>query len=142
METEIGIHASPEKIWSILMDVKKYPEWNPFVRSVTGKLEENQKIKVVVQPVGSKAMTFEPRVIRLNPNREFRWQGSLFIKGLFDGQHIFELTDLGRGKTIFSHREEFKGLLVSPILKRIHEGTLQGFEKMNQALKERAEALD
>ncbi|MHB8211958.1 MAG: SRPBCC family protein [Acidithiobacillus sp.] len=29
VETEIEIAASPERIWSILMDFSAYPEWNP-----------------------------------------------------------------------------------------------------------------
>ena len=28
--TEIDIAASPERVWSILMDFSAYPQWNPL----------------------------------------------------------------------------------------------------------------
>ena len=36
IKTEIVIHATPEKIWKILTDFGNYPQWNPFIVSVTG----------------------------------------------------------------------------------------------------------
>ena len=42
IETEIEIAASPERIWSILMDFSAYPEWNPFIRSLSGDVTPGQ----------------------------------------------------------------------------------------------------
>ena len=32
--TQMDIAASPERVWSILMDFPAYPQWNPFIRCV------------------------------------------------------------------------------------------------------------
>ena len=38
--SEIEIHSSQERIWEILADFSRYPEWNPFIRSIRGGLAE------------------------------------------------------------------------------------------------------
>lgn len=57
-------------------------------------------------------MTFKPTVLAFKHNKEFRWIGKLLFKGVFDGEHKFELIDNGNGTTIFNHSENFKGILV------------------------------
>ncbi|HPJ30906.1 MAG TPA: SRPBCC domain-containing protein [Methanothrix sp.] len=63
----------------------------------------------------------------------------LWMPGLFDGEHIFEIEPLGPESVKFIQREEFSGLLV-PLMARTIDQTLTGFEEMNRALKERVEA--
>ena len=36
IKTEILINAAPEKVWSILTNFEKYPDWNPFIKSING----------------------------------------------------------------------------------------------------------
>ena len=57
-------------------------------------------------------MTFRPTVLKVEPNREFRWLGHLLFPGLFDGEHIFTIEPLGEGHVRFTQREVFTGLLV------------------------------
>ncbi len=137
IKTEIIIRSTPEKIWAILTDFEKYPDWNPFIRSITGAVEEGKTITVNIAPPDSKAMTFKPTVLTKTENRELRWLGSVLFKGLFDGEHRFELTDNGDGTVRFVHIEQFRGIFVwlfNP------ENTRKGFMLMNQKLKELAEA--
>ncbi len=44
------------------------------------------------------------------------------------------------GQTELIHGEQFSGLLSGPIMRMIHAETVQGFELMNRALRERSEA--
>jgi uncharacterized protein YndB with AHSA1/START domain len=39
IETQIEIAASPQRVWSILMDFPGYTRWNPFIRSIEGRPE-------------------------------------------------------------------------------------------------------
>jgi hypothetical protein len=84
-------------------------------------------------------MTFKPTCLKLVKDKEFRWLGRLWMPGLFDGEHIFELIDNGNHRIRFVQREKFKGLLVPLLWKQLDTGTRKGFELMNQKLKERAE---
>lgn len=137
IKTEIIIRSTPEKIWAILTDFEKYPDWNPFIRSITGTVEEGEKITVNIAPPKNKAMTFKPIILTKTENRELRWLGSVLFKGLFDGEHRFELTDNGDGTVRFVHSEQFRGIFVWLFNT---ENTRNGFIQMNQKLKELAEA--
>ncbi len=79
---DITIQASSEKVWDILMDFEKYPDWNPFMRSIRGSAEIGTKLEVVLKLEGRKSATFKPKVLANQPNEEFRWLGKLWIPGL------------------------------------------------------------
>lgn len=138
ISTAITINATPQKIWSILMDFEAYPKWNPFIKNISGNRVQGGKLKVKIHPSEGKAMQFNPEVKSLIEHKEFSWLGKLLIRGLFDGHHIFELQPNEDGSVHFIQREKFSGLLVSMIdLSK----TEQGFREMNEKLKELAENL-
>lgn len=139
IRTEINIDATPDKVWGVLTSFDDYPYWNPFLKWLNGKVEENKKIEVRITPPDAKGMTFKPNVLKFEKNKTFRWLGHLLMPGLFDGEHIFELNDNGNGTTTFVQREQFKGVLVPLLKKMLDDNTRRGFEMMNEALKERVE---
>ena len=67
------------------------------------------------------------------------WLGRLYFQGLFDGEHIFEITPIGKDCIRFAQREQFKGFLVPLLWSSLNTKIRQGFEAMNTALKKRAE---
>jgi len=135
IRTEILIHADPSKIWSILMDFGKLPDWNPFIKSIQGQAIAGQKIKVRLEPPDAMGMTIKPRVLAVNKEKEFRWMGHLIFPGLFDGEHIFEFVDNRNGTTTFIQREVFQGILIPLFKKMLDDNTRRGFESMNRQLK-------
>jgi len=137
--TEIEIEAIPERVWDILTDIARYPEWNPFIRRVDGTLRPGARIEVRIEPPGGRAMTFRPVVLTVEPGRELRWLGHLLIPGLFDGEHIFTIEPIDADRVRFTQRETFRGLLVPLFRKSLDVGTQEGFQLMNAALKSRAE---
>lgn len=141
ISTDIIIYAPKEIVWQVLTDFASYPDWNPFIKSFAVKPEKGKRFKVVIQQPGSKPMTFSPVCLELSENTQFRWLGSLGFKGIFDGEHIFELYEEENGKIRFVHREKFSGILVPLLWKQLNVKTRKGFEMMNEALKERAEEV-
>ncbi|MDX1940834.1 MAG: SRPBCC domain-containing protein [Saprospiraceae bacterium] len=139
IQTEIIINASAEKVWNILTDFAKYHEWNPFIRSSEGEAKVGTKLKNTMHLEGQKPQTFTPTILEVTPNQSFRWLGSLFFKGLFDGEHYFRLEPINEHQVKFLHGENFSGILVGMVMKMIGAATQQGFLQMNEALKARAE---
>ncbi len=137
--TQISINASPERVWSVLTDFESYPKWNPFIQSIVGNAAVGNQITARINPPESKGMTFKPVVLAFTPYKEFRWIGKLFFKGLFDGEHKFEIIDNLNGTSTFIHSEKFSGLLVGLFQKQLEQNTKKGFELMNEQLKKRAE---
>jgi hypothetical protein len=139
IRTEIVIKATPAAVWNILIDFDRYPTWNPFIKSIKGQALQGEKIVARIEPPGASGMTFKPRLLAVRANEELRWLGHLFIPGLFDGEHIFELYENTDGSTTFVQREKFTGILVSLFEKMLDNNTLAGFETMNKKLKALAE---
>lgn len=141
IKTQIIISATPDKVWSVLTDFENHPKWNPFIKSITGEVKVGNQITVSMAPPNGKGMTFKPRVLVFDQNKEFRWIGKLIFKGLFDGEHKFELIDNRNGTTTFIHSENFKGLLVGLFKDQLENNTKKGFELMNESLKKRVEEM-
>src|SRR2546428_6274197 len=139
LSAEIEIEAPPERVWQILTDFPKFFEWNPFIRQMSGEPKTGARLRVRLEPPGGRAMTFKPKMLNVEPHRELRWLGRLWIPGLFDGEHIFTIERLDEKRVRFIQREKFTGLLVPFMAKGLDRDARRGFEEMNRALKERAE---
>jgi hypothetical protein len=139
LRTEIEIEATPERVWSILLDFPSHPEWNPFVRSIKGAAKVGDRLTVSIQPQGGKGMTFRPMVAVVAPHQELRWIGRFLLPGIFDGEHYFQIEQLAPQRVRFIHGEKFSGVLVPFAKSSLNGGTKAGFIAMNEALKVRAE---
>jgi hypothetical protein len=95
-------------------------------------------LKVRIEPPGARGMTFRPTVRAVEPTRELRWLGRLFLPGLVDGEHRLALEPLEGGRSRFIQSERFRGLLVG-LLTGTLTATERGFEQMNGALKRHLE---
>ena len=81
---------------------------------------------MTLTPPGKSAMTLRPTIVKLEPGREFRWLGSLGMRGLFDGEHGFRVVPEDVGRCRFEHFETFTGLLVAPVMWMVGEATRAG----------------
>lgn len=140
LHTEIIIAASPEDVWEVLTDFTAYPAWNPFVRRIAGRLETGARLEVELAPPGGRSMTIRPTLREAQPGRILRWLGQVGLPGLFDGEHSFQIEPLGQGRVRFVQSERFTGILVPLLMPFIGTSTQQGFEVMNEALRERVES--
>jgi carbon monoxide dehydrogenase subunit G len=72
-ETTTAISASPERVWTVLADVERWPEWTSSVSKVekldAGELAVGTRVRIK-QP-GMPRLTW--RVIQLEPGRGFSW---------------------------------------------------------------------
>ena len=137
IKTSIDIAASPEKVWAVFSDFKNYPNWNPFIVSLTGEVNVGNYIDIDLV-----TMKFKPVVLKFDQNEELRWKGKLFMKGLFDGEHYFQLNENPDVSTKFVHGENFSGILVRLLKKKLDGETRDGFNKMNEALKAEVEKVN
>lgn len=138
IETVIHIHKPAQQVWNVLMDFEAYPEWNPFITSISGDVSPGNELSITARLPGKNEMVFKPKVLKAKPNLELRWKGKLLIKGIFDGEHYFSLTELPNGSTALQHGEIFSGILPH-LMPGILDKTLEAFQNMNIALKKRCE---
>ena len=105
-----------------------------FFKTIEGDFTVGERIKIKAG-----GMRFQPTVLAFDPPKEFRWIGHLWMKGLFDGEHIFQILDNQDGTVTFNHEEQFSGILVGLMAKKLDTEVKQNFEQMNRKLKELAE---
>lgn len=139
IRTQIEIAAPASQVWKGLVNGKAYPEWNPFIKHLSGDLVVGDQLKVSIQPEGKTPMNFTPNVLIADESKELRWVGRLGFKGVFDGEHYFKLEETSKGTTVLRHGESFKGILAYPLFALIGKDTKNGFNAMNEALKKRVE---
>src|SRR5215831_439562 len=111
-QIQIEIDASPDRVWAIVRDVERWPEWTPTVKSV--RLQPPGPLAV-----GSRAAIRQPRlppalwqVTELDdPRRSFTWVNA--APGLrVIAKHWVE----GRGdKCSVTLSVSFDGLLAGPV---------------------------
>ena len=89
VHTEIDINAAPARVWSVLADLDRYPEWNPMIRSASGMLRRGSRLTIRFNPPGTRGTTFRPKLLAVEPVRELRWQGQPGFPLLFESEHIF-----------------------------------------------------
>lgn len=139
LETEIEINASAERVWQVLTAFENFPKWNPFIKSIQGEKGLGKRLAIEILPPNRKSMKFTPVILAFDVNKELRWLGSGQIKGLFDGEHYFKISDQGNGTVKFEHGERFSGILVG-LMPKLLQDTKLGFEQMNEAFKAECES--
>ena len=120
------------------MDFDNFPNWNPFMKEISGNPQVGSKIKVFIQPPDSRGMTFKPKILDYEPEKKLRWIGTLGIPKIFDGEHSLMIKEINENKVLFIQKEKFSGILV-PLLGGMLKNTEKGFKMMNEALKKEAE---
>ncbi|WP_255150408.1 SRPBCC domain-containing protein [Halorarius halobius] len=139
LETAIDIDAPADVVWAVLTDFDAYPEWNRYTR-VDGEAVAGTTLEVAPGPDANRVPTFRPEILRADGG-ELRWLGHLIVPGLFDGEHRFVVEPLDGDRSRLVQSEQFRGLLVRPVLWYAGADTEATFEAVNRAVKARAEAL-
>ena len=141
IETNIVIDSTPEKIWDVLTNFEEYELWNPFMTKVVGNASLGSKIEVNIKTISGKNRSYYPIITKCETNKELRWKGKSFLPGVFDGERVFVLKKSDDDNVSFSHKEIFSGLGVKLVGNKLDENLREGFVRMNEALKVRAENL-
>lgn len=127
------IHAPKEKIWAILIDTSKWPEWDPFCDRIEGDVALGNEVTAFSKL--SPGRGFSVKVVELADARQMTWQGGMPL-GLFKGVRKFTLEPKGDAVQFTMH-EQFTGLMSGLI--PLPDMT-EAFEKFVAGLKQRAEA--
>jgi len=131
----ITIDAPAEKIWKILTTPNSYPEWDPNMITLGGKIAAGETLSVLTKLAPDRA--FKPKVTTFEPNKKMIWSSGMPL-GLFKGERIFTLTPTGDNQVEFFTQETFSGLLL-PLFKSNIPDMTQVFQDFSEGLKQYAE---
>jgi|SRR3954452_9040984 hypothetical protein len=130
---EVELNATPEQVWAKITDFPSFPKWNPMTPKMAGEVAEGAQLKGKVK-VGPVKAPFNAKITTLRPNEELRWIGGL--PGVMVADHRFIIEDLGNGKTLLRHHEQFTGISTSGITVKVADDVHARF---NAALKKQLE---
>jgi hypothetical protein len=141
IRSETAIEGTPTEVWDVLSDFSRYREWNPGFDKAEGRAVVGETLHLTFAKEGGRGMTMHPTVLAADPGRELRWLGRLWMPGIFDGEHRFEIQEMEPGSVRFIQSERFSGALVPFLRKMIEVDTLATFHKVNAALAARVREL-
>lgn len=49
LKTEIIIDAPSDEVWSVLMNHEAYPDWNPFIKHISGSTKPGEFLETTLQ---------------------------------------------------------------------------------------------
>lgn len=133
-----SIAAPPEQIWRILTDGAAYPEWDPSVDRIEGRIAPGETLRVYTKL--SPGRTFPVKVTEFAPGSRMTWTGGMPL-GLFKGVRTFTLDPRPDGTTGFELEEVFTGPLL-PLIGRSMPDMSAAFQGFVDGLRARAESAE
>ena len=136
IERTVSINASPERVWSVMMDVERWPEWTESMKSVerldSGEFGVGSKAKLKIRRSPNANVW---TVTELTPNRSFTWEtNSGGVKGV--ATHVIEPDGNGSKVTLIVGLSGIVATLFGPM---IAGPSRQNVEMEAEGLKRRAE---
>jgi hypothetical protein len=137
---QADIQAPVDRVWSILTDLDRYREWNPFTTAVESTLRVGEPAVLHVRMRPNKSLVQVETVSAFEPGARLCWGMKLGAAFLLAAERCQILSALPGGGTRYFTCDEFRGALV-PLVLRLYGADIQrGFNGVAQALKQRAEA--
>lgn len=138
VRAEVEIEAPIERVWSILIDLKRYSVWNPFTARVESTLEVGDPIHLYPRLLGTKPVHWVERVSRNEPYH-LCWDLTMGAAFLLTAERCQSLTALSGGRTHYVTEDRFQGMLTPLVMATFGRAMRRGFEDCATGLKHQAE---
>ncbi|KAK7445163.1 hypothetical protein VKT23_009594 [Stygiomarasmius scandens] len=170
VQNSVLINATLKDVWDVLTDFPSYPDWNPFLRSITVAddffiptdsqiPQEGHRIILVTQippltgPISrnSKGNPLESHydfdnLTHVQPEQgRIAWKVMGWPDGMLSAERwnaVSEVTgEDGEKRVLYEYREVFGGALGYFVEEFLGDGLKEGFEAEGKAMKARVEGL-
>lgn len=139
VQAEITINAPLARVWSVLVDLERYGEWNTFVPSMQSSFHVGSRLKMGVQMRKGLFVTSIETITAIEPLQLLAWK-TRSPEWFLQGERFQRITALDEQSTQYWTQEAFSGMF-APVIKSLFGGDLQrGFTAVAHNLKERAES--
>lgn len=139
--TEVDINAPKHQVWQVLFQKDQWKHWNTFLFDCDSSVpfQKGQEVFLSLRRLPNEEETeFEPLVTRVQPNVCLSWVSS--IPG-FRNEYVFELQEIGVGRTKYVHKNNYSGILTRVFLPFIREDEQRGIQRMARELKRYVESF-
>ena len=138
VQASIAIDAPVERVWSVLVDLKRYSEWNTFVPSMQSSFQVGDPLTMQVQMRKNLRTQSTLTITTIDPYRMLAWKART-PPWLLSVERSQMLLPIDEQSTEYRTREVYSGIF-APVLKILFGKDLQrGFQVVAHDLKDRAE---
>lgn len=139
--TEIEIDAPRARVWDILVDLPRYPEWNPFTPRIEASLKVGEPVILhVAMKLGAKTMRQPEVMSSFVEGEELGWGTTMLHRSVLHANRTQRLTELGPSRTRYVSVDRFAGAIVPLVMALYGADVQRGFDATARALKARAES--
>lgn len=137
---QITIAAEPSIVWSLLVDLKRYPEWNRYSPNVEGRVAVGEEVWVEAH-LDNEVRRVQNTVLSVKPEKELCWQSAGWYGFLARGTRCRWLSETATGGTLLVHHEIMSGPLAWLIERLYRERIERGLKLVDESVAGRAETL-
>jgi hypothetical protein len=139
--SEARIAASSEKVWAILMDLARYPEWNPYTIAMKSTLKIGDPMIMTVKMNALLTIEQTENIRVLEQGHKVCWGIDTDTPEFNSGERCQWLEPLSGGGTRYVTEDLIEGT-ANPLVSALFGNDVQvGFDAVALALKHRAEQL-
>lgn len=109
----VVVDASRASIWSLLTELDRYEEWNPYITRASGRARVGATLELTLEPSGETTETHEATVLIVRIQRKLEWETRLVgpLPGVLDHEQIFRVLPLDGNRWRVVSEARFEGLL-------------------------------
>lgn len=133
VHSELIVEAEAGQVWTILIDMAGYAEWNPTMQLVEGEVAEGNQVTYQFTQDEDNISNIAAQVVSVVPNELLNQKGGIPLILTFNHRYVLEAQ--GEQTKVIIH-EDYAGIGVNFWNPAPVEAA---YERLNQALKSRAE---
>jgi len=141
IDARIEIDAPVERVWNVLTDFERYPDWNPFTVRVDTRLEMGAAVRMRVNLIGPFVQPQMEYITTLEEDRRVCWTMNQLPPRLLSATRCQWLEPLSPERTRYASTDVVTGILAPLVVGLFGTAMQRGFERACRALKARVEAL-
>ena len=141
IDARIEIDAPIERVWKVLTDFERYPEWNPFTVRVDARLELGAAVRMRVNLVGPFVQPQTEYITTLEEDRRVCWTLNQLPTRLLSATRCQWLEPLSPERTRYASTDVVTGMLAPLVIGLFGAAMQRGFEHTCRTLKARVEGL-
>ena len=140
VRSEIEIAAPASRVWEILTDLERYPEWNLFTPKVESTLEVGAAVHLHTRLRSTQLAHRVETVTEHVPGERICWGMKMGARFVLAAERRQILTSLDAARTRYLTDDTLTGLLTPIVMAFWGEAMQRGFDDVAAALKKRAES--
>ena len=137
----VEINAPQQLVWDILLDLKRYPEWNPFTHQVISTLRIDDPVDLYVAMPKRGERKQREFIKAVDKPGYLAWGMHMGSPWLLKALRTQNIEAIAVDRCQYFSDDHLQGLL-TPVVKLIYSNSIHsGFNAVAYALKKRAESL-